>query len=440
VDNGHVIVDLDLSAQPSSLPDGYSTCTSGGMKYHIHKKWWHSSDTGLIGSTNCSSAYTGGHWDPWHGCGSASGNADCDTTVTSDDNTSSTCLPTSAYFADFDNDVFSAEVGDWNGKYGLIEVDSDDMMYRSDSSFFEVTPDDMFWGDYSVVFHCNGGDRAFCAPFVKSWNKTTMSIPAQNATATAVAYFDTVGNDSYAMFTPSGAVYISMASIIWHIFNWNFGANHGNTTGCPNFSYGIFNMNSTWDLDVASATGFDCYDYVGDFWDPTHQCMNFSDSPYCYDDGLCDDSGYSYDCTYDTDRYSCAPGDLSGKFGTMPDSSWAQYVDAGKPDDMIYTLNETGPNTLIPRTDDMVGKMLSFYCNNGGIIEHLACAPIYNISGDTTTTTAPTTSDMTTTTTDMSTTTATPDDTDDSMDDSGDGVVAQSVVVAVVASLFAMLF
>ena len=69
VDNGHVIVDLDLSAQPSDLPDGYSTCTSGGMKYHIHKSWTHSSETGQIGSTLCGSTYTGGHWDPWHGMG-----------------------------------------------------------------------------------------------------------------------------------------------------------------------------------------------------------------------------------------------------------------------------------------------------------------------------------------------------------------------------------
>ena len=67
VDNGHVIVDLDLSAQPSSLPDGYYTCTSGGMKYHIHKMWgWHDSTT-AIGSTQCGADFTGGHWDPWHG-------------------------------------------------------------------------------------------------------------------------------------------------------------------------------------------------------------------------------------------------------------------------------------------------------------------------------------------------------------------------------------
>ena len=175
VDNGHVIVDLNLTACCSSF--GYFTCTDGGMKYHIHKMWEHSGETGLINSTNCGADYTGGHWDPWQGmffcvplcvpvalrisfahlsdctlclhscavshhishristlfftlyslgCGSASGNAYCNITVTSDYHAE--CLPPSAYSADFDNDVFSAEVGDWNGKYGLIEVDSDDMV------------------------------------------------------------------------------------------------------------------------------------------------------------------------------------------------------------------------------------------------------------------------------------------------------------------------
>merc|ERR1712025_209352 len=96
----------------------------------------------------------------------------------------------SAYSADFANDAFSAEVGDWNGKYGLIEVDSNDLMYRSDSSFFEVTPDDMATGTYSVVFHCNDGTRALCAPFVDSGVEATKTIPDQYATANASAYFD----------------------------------------------------------------------------------------------------------------------------------------------------------------------------------------------------------------------------------------------------------
>ena len=187
-----------------------------------------------------------------------------------------------------------------------------------------------------------------------------------------------------------------------------------------------------------SATGTDCDDYVGDFWDPTHQCMNFSSSPYCYGDDLCDDSGYSYDCDWDNDRYSCAPGDLSGKFGTMPNSS------------SPFVVVENGTNTLIPRTDDMMGRMMSFYCNDGGNITHLACAPIYNLDTTTTTTTEDAwlstagfdgddsfDGDDTATTTEDSWVSTAGFDGDDSY---GNGVVARSVVVAVVASLFAMMF
>ena len=52
-------------------------------------------------------------------------------------------------------------------------------MYRMDSSFFEVTPDDMALGNYSVVFHCNNGTRAFCAGFVDSGVEATKTIPDQ---------------------------------------------------------------------------------------------------------------------------------------------------------------------------------------------------------------------------------------------------------------------
>ena len=66
IDNGYVIVDLNMSAEPEINGD-FSECTSGGMKYHIHMSWEHDNDTDRIGSTQCGSTYTGGHWDPWHG-------------------------------------------------------------------------------------------------------------------------------------------------------------------------------------------------------------------------------------------------------------------------------------------------------------------------------------------------------------------------------------
>merc|ERR1712130_975065 len=79
VNDGQIIVDLDLSDEPM-LPGGFATCLADGLKYHIHAKWTHTdnndrSDTSS--STTCGSTYTGGHYDPWNACGGASGSAYC---------------------------------------------------------------------------------------------------------------------------------------------------------------------------------------------------------------------------------------------------------------------------------------------------------------------------------------------------------------------------
>merc|ERR1719219_2600093 len=63
------------------MPDingaNWSACVSGGMKYHIHMLWEHDDTTDQFGSTMCGADYTGGHWDPWQACGSATGNPYC---------------------------------------------------------------------------------------------------------------------------------------------------------------------------------------------------------------------------------------------------------------------------------------------------------------------------------------------------------------------------
>ena len=143
----------------------------------------------------------------------------------------------------------------------------------------------------------------------------------------------------------------------------------------------------------SSAAGSDCEDYIDSFYDPTHQCMDFSGSEYCYGSSyLCNDIEYSYDCDFDNYRYSCGPGDLSGKFGDITASAES------------FSLSESGPGTLIPHTEDLVDLIVAVYCGDiDDDISYLACAPFDEY-------------------------------------ESGDGVVAQSVMVAVVASLFAMLF
>merc|ERR1712083_902965 len=117
-----------------------------------------------------------------------------------------------------------------------------------------------------------------------------------------------------------------------------------------------------------SAVGSDCDDAVGDFYDPTHQCPSFSGSEYCTDGKLCNDADYEYDCDFDNDRYSCAPGDLSGKMGV--------YMDPGT--ETLF-LNETvGPDTLLPLIGDLDGKVMAIYCSEDDQAELtvFACAPI----------------------------------------------------------------
>merc|ERR1719384_1080594 len=78
VNDGQVIVDLDLSAEPA-LPGDFATCTAGGLKYHIHNSWsYGTSATEQLGAAACGGDYTGGHYDPWNGCGGASGSSYCD--------------------------------------------------------------------------------------------------------------------------------------------------------------------------------------------------------------------------------------------------------------------------------------------------------------------------------------------------------------------------
>merc|ERR1719216_611699 len=167
-------------------------------------------------------------------------------------------------------------------------------------------------------------------------------------------------------------------------------------TGCDEWSYGIFE--AATDLDLP-AVGDLCATYVGDFYDPTHQCPPFSGSEYCYGtDYLCNDTSYDYDCDFVNDRYSCAPGDLSGKFGKM--------------DSYDFILDEDGPQTLIPKTDDMVGMVFVIYCgDNDSGISYLACAAIEEYV-----TPAPT------------------------VETEGDGAVEMMVMTTMAVTLFAMMF
>ena len=194
VDNGKVIINLDLSnadlvagvfPQPADQVAGdsdvsFADCTNGGLAYHIHQAWTYgASDTDdKFGGIECGGTYTSGHWDPWNACGGASGNEYCgDGTINATEGVFE-CIDTSLYTpANFDANPFAAEVGDWSGKYAKIELDSENKLIRTDISPYEVLPEEM--EGFAVVFHCNSGARAFCAPFVMSNTDTSATVPSQ---------------------------------------------------------------------------------------------------------------------------------------------------------------------------------------------------------------------------------------------------------------------
>jgi len=360
VDEGYVTVSLNLSAMPD-LPTGFSSCTNGGMSYHIHELWEHTDDDD---SVDCGSENTGGHWDPWQACGGASGNQYCGSAAEVNATDDVACIFKDEYAPDFSSGPFSVEVGDWSGKYDKLMLDDDYMISRTDSSFFEVSPEEM--EGFSVVFHCNDGKRAFCAPFVESSTETTETIPNQEYMGTdhVKAEFDVLSDESAITIFRTGEVKIVLDATATYT--------DSSTDGCENFEYGVFEAGSVT-LD-ASALGADCDDAVGDFYDPTHQCPSFSGSEYCADGFLCDDADYVYDCDFEGARYSCAPGDLSGKFGV--------YMD---PATETLDLVPTG-GTLTPPTSELSGKVMAIYCAEADQTELtvFACAPIEPFSTSTT--------------------------------------------------------
>merc|ERR1712154_758245 len=114
----------------------------------------------------------------------------------------------------------------------------------------------------------------------------------------------------------------------------------------------------------------DCDSVIGDAYDPTNSCVDFSGSSYCTAGVLCNgngDSSYSYACDFAADRYSCAPGDISGKFGMLT-----------APGTDILEVTATEDSSLIPLTEGLIGKVMALYCpySESSTLKVFACAPI----------------------------------------------------------------
>eukprot|EP00486_Rosalina_sp_Unknown_P002522 CAMPEP_0201567358 /NCGR_PEP_ID=MMETSP0190_2-20130828/7849_1 /ASSEMBLY_ACC=CAM_ASM_000263 /TAXON_ID=37353 /ORGANISM="Rosalina sp." /LENGTH=406 /DNA_ID=CAMNT_0047987263 /DNA_START=69 /DNA_END=1289 /DNA_ORIENTATION=+ len=348
VDMGQVSVDLDLSGVvDSGLPKNFSYCTGAGLSYHIHKIWTHNEATD---TTVCGPDYTAGHWDPWHACGAASGNEYCG------DGNGTTCIPKADYDPDFSADPFSAEVGDWSSKYGKVTVDSSYMASTEQNSFYEVLPGEM--DGLSVVFHCGtGGNRAFCAPFLESTEAVSATVPDQDNEKVVVARFAELSEESMIILAPNGTIMVNVDATT--------GGDLVDST-CTEFEYSIFEAGSL----TEGATGDGCSG-VGQQYDPTDQCLPWSNSEYCTAGELCDDSGYVYSCDFTNQRYSCAPGDLSGKMGELIGTS------------AVYSKTLDG-NTLIPPTDTLIGKVIGINCgySSSNDIKFVACGIIEEYEDD----------------------------------------------------------
>merc|ERR1719384_1174382 len=359
VNDGQVIVDLDLSAEPA-LPNGFATCTSGGLKYHIHQKWsYGTSATEQFGAAACGALHTGGHYDPWNGCGSASGSSYCDKSSGATGSLTASCVPASSYSPAFATNPFSAEVGDWSGKYGVLTLDDSNMISRTDSSFYEVFSAEM--QGLSVVFHCgDSGARAFCASFVESTTAVSATELSQvdddHAHGIFANFQAALTTESVVEMEPNGdvSIYIDATDVYTSDF------------GCSSLAIGIFEPEG----DILLGSSVDCDSVIGAAYDPTNSCVDFSGSDYCTNGKLCNgasDSAYEYACDFANDRYSCAPGDISGKFGMLTD-----------PANEFLSVTATGDNSLIPLTEDVVGKVMAIYCpySESSTLKVFACAPI----------------------------------------------------------------
>lgn len=364
IDDRWITIYLDFTHVDWSLLPGGTSCTAEGLHYHIHEMWTYDDDVDRIGSSACGAAYTGGHYDPYLACGPHTANIYCETYDTDECVESSTTYDNKNIYVCnetvYEYYPYACEVGDWSGKYGTIQL-IDNVTYLSAGSYWELKSAEVW--KKSIVFHCANTDaRAFCATFSVEGETEVYEIE-QNATAEAILPDTTLGAlieisiggliypGGLFLFYPNGTVAVLLLQ-----FFTGTGVGIGK---CSEYSYRIYD---SWSVENASLiTTEGCIAAAGNFYDPTISCMYDSESSYCkYDYRLCNDSSYSYSCNYTADRYSCAPGDLSGKYGI------AKFKN--------YTYIFSGEDDLLPPLDSLIGKSIGVECASSG--ELLACAGI----------------------------------------------------------------
>lgn len=368
VESGIITVDIDLSELDFNKLPGGVNCTEGGLKYHIHERWNRSDFVNALGPTECGAEYTGNHWDPWTACSSSTGNEYCNITQNVD-----SCVPGSTAWVGSHNgylcntstyadNPYVCEVGDWSGKYGNLIVSDSKLLQVTSESSWEV--DSVELTQRSVVFHCNDGTRAFCAPFLDTNSSSEGdSRPTQTEATSKQATFST---SSYILLENSGDY-----SIVLDSSDFEFDCSSDEL---------IYRIYNDWsDSSITSVTvsisndsSINCSSIVGDFYDPTVSCAHDSEyestgvviqnSKYCYSNSQdasdanlkkCGNDTYSYICNeYTKYPYTCAPGDLSGKYGIWNVSKNPQLSLSNNDELMISLSLLSGKSVVLQCSDD----------------------------------------------------------------------------------------
>ena len=166
----------------------------------------------------------------------------------------------------------------------------------------------------------------------------------------------TLGKDSKITLSPNGNIVINLEQTEML------------RRACESPRIGIFEPGVVA-LDESTTN---CPVVVGRQYDPTHHCLANSASDHCRQGVRCKDregkaaAKWQYNCDFGKGRYSCAPGDISGKFGSITNGK-AKF---------------SGHLSLIPPTDSLIGKVMVIHCAEPGMsavdrnAAYVVCAPI----------------------------------------------------------------
>ena len=188
IDGGDVRVALDLTnAESTATPAADSTCFSAsGLSYHIHELWTDATKSHGLGSTECGPAITGGHYDPAFGCGGATHNPFCKSKNSSkcvDGSTGAGMTTYSCNPTEYAKNPFACEVGDMSGKFGKLAIDGASKMGTLAGADLYMSPLSELRGK-SIVFHCDGGARVFCAKLVDDTTTDPLPMPTAKSSTT----------------------------------------------------------------------------------------------------------------------------------------------------------------------------------------------------------------------------------------------------------------